>query len=133
VRSELFKKVTLKDWPAGEVLFREGDESLLLLRIFGPRESVGELPVVSTMTYPATAMTVAKSRIWLIPRKKLDALRRTDPVFAERSLGTISRKARVLQERLTELSLKSIEGRLASFLVRISLLSGSRPYPGKES
>lgn len=141
VRSELFKKVTLKDWPAGKILFQEGDdahllhvietgyvkvlksagdESLLLLRIFGPGESVGELPVVSTSPYPATAMTVEKSRIWLIPRKELDGLRRTVPVFAERSLATLSKNARVLQERLTELSLKSIEGRLVSFLLRIS-------------
>lgn len=90
-----------------------------MLRIFGPGESVGEMPVASTMPYPATAMTVSKSRIWLIPKKELDWLRRTLPVFADRSMITLSKNARVLQERLTELSLKSIEGRLASFLPRI--------------
>jgi len=89
----------------------------LLLHLVGPGESFAEAAVFGEGTYPATAVAVERSTVWMWPRQILIDLARQEPELALGMIASISRWTRHLASKLVLLTQRRVEERLALFLV----------------
>lgn len=132
-----------------EVLFSEGDpaESLFLLasgdvellkssaegrerflRRVRPGEVFAEAAMFAGEDYPATAIARTASEVVRITRKDFLAYVALHPAVSLAILGAMARLLRHLNGLLTELSLSSVEARLAAWLLRRSRTVGARQF-----
>lgn len=104
------------------------DGTTVLLRVFGPGESIAEIPTLTGSPYPATAIALVETELTLLPAAALTELRGRVPEFGGHSIRIASNRTCVLTERIMELALPSVEAKLAAFFVR--LLDFSMPENG---
>jgi CRP-like cAMP-binding protein len=122
----------------GATLFRAGDKSrglLLLLegrvrvvRLTGDRSRVvhfedpggtlGEVPLYDAGGYPATAIAERNSVVAIISRETLTGALRLDEQLAWALLTRMAARVRTLVERLEQLSVDTVQRRLAEWLLR---------------
>lgn len=122
----------------GEILFHEGDEAEamfaveeghmklvrysprgkeMLLHLVRPGESFAEAALFGSGTYPATAVAVEKTRLWCLPRHRLEDLIRRSPEIGISMLASISIWTRKLASQLELLTQRRVEERLALYVV----------------
>ncbi len=134
----LSKIVHIKEYNRGENIFFEGDLAdgfymafsgkikifkmsmdgrEQILHIFGPGEPFGEVPVFYGNPFPASAVTMLKSKVLFFPREKFIDLLSTTPSLALGMLAVLSIRLRRFATQIENLTLKEVPGRLASYLL----------------
>ena len=127
------------------VLFRAGDEPAALYFVLGGRVRVarrvegassvlhfedaggmlGEIPVFGGGPYPATATAVDAVRCAVLSPDVVERLLREEPEFARFALGRLARRARIVLQRLDELSAYTVTARLAAYLCDVADRDGT--------
>lgn len=97
----------------------EGKEQIL--HIFGPGEPFGEVPVFAGTHFPAYAETLDDSRALFFPRRAFVALIQREPSLALNMLAILSLRLRQFTHLVESLSLKEVPGRLAAYLLYLSV------------
>lgn len=88
-----------------------------ILRFLGPGEIFNEIGVFARRPNPATAMALEEAGIWLIPRHALEQILFTHPHTALQIMETMADRFISLVELTADLSLRSVEARLAKLLI----------------
>lgn len=135
----------------GEALFHEGDAAdamyavlegqlklvrysprgkEMLLHLVHPGQSFAEAALFGEATFPATAVAVEKSRLWVWPRVRLEALLRGSPELGLAMLASVSLWVRRLAGKLELLTQRRVEERLAVYL--LGRIGASDLRPGDE-
>jgi CRP-like cAMP-binding protein len=135
---DLAKSATWKVYSPDAVIFWEGDiESNLfylqygwlkviktgpdgreqVLRFLGPGEIFNEIGVFAKRPNPATALALEEAGIWLIPRHALENILFAHPHTALQIMENMADRFISLVELTADLSLRSVEARLAKLLL----------------
>lgn len=103
-------------------VFRIGaDGREQLIHLFDEGEIIGEVPVFQGSAYPANAMAKSDCRLLYFGRNDFLALGRKQPEILLNILAILSRRLRHFVELIDDLSLKSVNARLAKYILRSSL------------
>ncbi|NLD27539.1 MAG: Crp/Fnr family transcriptional regulator [Myxococcales bacterium] len=137
----------------GEILFSEGDEAAFLfilesgaidlvkyssegrerlVRSVSPVEIFAEAAVFSGEEYPATAVARKDSRVVAIRKDRLSSFIRKHPDVSMKMMGVMSSLLRHLNSLLSELSLDSVEARLAAYFVKRARKQGAEFFLGMQ-
>ena len=128
--------VVIRRFPRRAVLFRSGDAPAALHFVLSGRVRVarrvergssvlhfegaggvlGEIPVFGGGSYPATATAVEPVRCAILSADVVERLLVEEPDFARVALRRMARRARVVLERLDELSDYTVTARVAAYL-----------------
>ena len=126
----------IRRYPRRAVLFRAGDAPAALHFVLTGRVRVarraasgstvlhfeeaggvlGEIPVFGGGPYPATASAAAPACCAVLPHSAVERLLAEEPEFARFALRRVAGRARVVLERLEELSDYSVTARVAGYL-----------------
>lgn len=125
---------------AGEVVFREGDESdtcyvvrtgqarairahsdgrSITLANFGPGDIFGELAMFDNESRSATVETVLATEVIAILGGDMRRLMREQPEIAVRLIGALAQRLRATNERLARQSFQTVQSRVASVLTQM--------------
>lgn len=88
-----------------------------VLRFINAGEVFNELGVLAQRPSPATVVTLEESGIWLIPRSALEGIVLTHPAVAMQIIENMADKITELATLAADLSLKTVEARLAKILL----------------
>lgn len=129
----------LKRLDKGEYLFREGDPVVgfyvvqrgtisvhrlgpggreQVLHLFRAGDSLGEAVLGTQGGYPADARATEPTQVLLVQKNEFLSILRNNPELFLRILGSMSRRIRELVDMVCDLSLRDVEARLASWLLR---------------
>ena len=135
---ELASIAALKQYQAGEIIFRQGDPGLgfhlllagrvkvfksapdgkeQILHLFGPGEPFGEVAIFLGLGYPADSQALDDSRTLFFPRLALRRLIAANPDLALGLLAVLSRRLVHFAALLESVTLKEVPARLAAFLL----------------
>lgn len=135
---EISSMVVLQNYKGRQLIFSEGDEGNgfyviisgrvkifklspegkeQILHIMGRGEPFGEAAVFAGEPFPASARTLAESKILFFPRKLFIDLITKNPSLSLNMLAFLSRRLRILANLVEDLSLKEVPGRLAAHLL----------------
>jgi CRP/FNR family transcriptional regulator len=89
-----------------------------VIHVFRAGQSFAEAAVASEGGYPADARAIEDSTVLLVPKADFLGFLRKRPELALRMLASMSQHLRVLVGLLDDLTLKSVETRLANWLLR---------------
>ncbi len=139
---EAIEKISVnKHFNKGDIIFFEGDESAgfylvvegavnvyklspegkeQILHIVKKGETVGAVPVFSGKAFPANARAISKSHLLFFCRDKFVHLITHMPSLTMNILALLSMRLREFTTQIENLSLKSIPGRLAAYLLYLS-------------
>lgn len=87
-----------------------------VLHTEGPGATLGEVPLFSGGTYPATAIAEEQSLCLVIDRATLALALAADPRLAWQLLGRLAQRVRHLAERLSAQTADPVRARLAAYL-----------------
>jgi CRP-like cAMP-binding protein len=125
---------------AGEVVFREGDESdtcyvvragharavrehpdgrTITLANFGPGDIFGELAMFDNERRSATIETLESTEVIAILGRDMRRLLREHPDIAVKLIGALGRRLRETNERLARQSFQTVQSRVASVLLQL--------------
>lgn len=111
---------------AGQVkiykLSQEGKEQIL--HIYGPGNSFGEVAIFAGKHFPANANSLTKSHLLFFPRKDFVDLIAGNPSLCLNLLADLSLRLRQFTVQIENLTLKEVPGRLASYLLYLSVEEG---------
>ena len=136
----------IRRYPRRSVLFRAGDAPAALHFVLTGRVRVarradsgstvlhfeeaggvlGEIPVFGGGPYPATASAAAPVCCAVLTAPAVERLLAEEPEFARFALRRVARRARVVLDRLDQLSDYSVTARLADHLLERAASSGTR-------
>lgn len=137
----LVQRTVAKNFPAGRLIFSEGDACPGLyvietgfvkifkssatgreqvLAIDGPGHSIAELPVFDGGSYPASAQAVHDTTLLFVSKQDFQALCVAHPQVALKVLRVVGRRLRGLVAIIEELSFTTVRQRLAALLVRLA-------------
>ena len=126
-----------RSFAAGEVVFREGDESntayvvrsgharairqhsdgrILTLANFGPGEVFGELAMFDSDRRSATIEAIDQLDLLAILSADMQRLMREHPDIAVKLVVTLGRRLREVNDRLTRQSFQTVQSRVATVL-----------------
>ncbi len=88
-----------------------------VLRFLGPGEFFNEVSVFANQPNPATAVALESTGVWILQRNAVVALLEQHPAFAQHVIEQMSRRVLHLVTLVTDLSLRSVVGRLARLLL----------------
>lgn len=138
-QSALVASTERREYAAGEIVFLQGEPCAGLylvaagwLRVFklapsgreqvirfvGPRETLGEVAALAGTPQPASASALEPATLWLVRREALLALLQERPAAAQAVIAALARRVEHLLELVEDLSLRSVEARLARFLLQ---------------
>lgn len=104
-----------------------------IIAFFGPGEMIGEVAVFENKPYPASAQSVAKTRVIGIRQQAFLAFLASRPQVALRIISVLGGRLRDAQTRLRDLAGERVEQRLASALVMLSSKLGlTLPFTRQE-
>jgi CRP/FNR family transcriptional regulator len=147
-RDEVLGAGTERSLGKNEVLFHEGDDAEsvfavikgrvkliryspqgkeMLLHLVGPGQSFAEAALFGRGTYPATAIAVEPSRLWCLPRHRLEEIIRRSPELGMSMVASISVWTRTLASKLELLTQRRVEERVAIYLISRSRGKAIRP------
>lgn len=136
--AELAQYAVWREYAPGAILFLEGETAAAIyyldfgwvkvlksslegreqiLRVFGPSETFGELTVFANKSNPATAVALEAVGGWLIPKEAVHQLLSSHPQVALHVIEKISDRVIHLISLVTDLSLRSVEARVARLLL----------------
>lgn len=140
VQRAIFAEMTPMSLPAGAMLYErnsvpkgvyrlvcgkvrlffltEGGRELLL-KIFGPPESFGDLAAVDGLPYPVFAETQEDCDFQFLPRESLCALREKYPVIDTALLHYMTDAARLTLQLLEEVTVFTLQARIAARLSKM--------------
>lgn len=108
--------ILVRGWVKATRITREGrEQGLLFLR---PVEIFGEIAVFANTTYPGTTTALEDVDAWSIPSEKLLSLVKSHSDFALAVIQRLSERVLHYVDLVEDLSLKSVESRLATSLLR---------------
>lgn len=111
-----FVYILEKGWVKATRITHEGrEQGLLFLR---PVEIFGDIAVFSGTSYPGTVTALEDVEAWLIPSEVLLLLVKQYPTLALAIIQRLSERVLHYIRLVEDLSLKSVEARLASTLLR---------------
>jgi len=136
----------VRRYPRRAVLFRAGDEQVALHLVLSGRVRVarrgadgssvlhfeqaggvlGEIPVFGGGPYPATATAAEPVRCAVLSSHVVERLLREEPEFARFALRRLAERARVVLQRLEELSSYTVTARLAGHLATVASATTER-------
>ncbi len=136
-RRTLAKRVSIRDYPAGNVLWtagtkidylaliiegrvrvvREGRGRQHVVHTEGPGGTLGEVPLFTLGATPATAIAAEPTRCLILTRSAIDGAMVAQPEFAWLLLSRMAERVRLLVDRLDRLALESTRTRLAGLLL----------------
>lgn len=137
----LLETVAHRQVPEGTAVFHQGDAPSHLfqvvtglvklsrvdpngeqttLRFMGPGELVGCVAVFQQFPFPATATATKPSSVLCWGAAQILGLINRYPTISANALKTAGDRAREMVERLTELSAKAVEARIAGVLLRLA-------------
>ena len=90
-----------------------------ILGVFGPGDTVGEVPVFEGGTYPAYAQAMERASVAFFPRDRFIGLIRENPDLALGMMAVLSRRLRRLASLAESLALKEVPSRLAQYLLSL--------------
>lgn len=100
-------------------LSREGKE--MILHLFGPGSIFAETPVFSGIPqYPANSLCLEDSEVLSVQGAAFRELVRQYPDIALNLLGVMARKLHEFSELIEDLSLRTVDSRLAKYLLSLS-------------
>jgi CRP/FNR family transcriptional regulator len=129
-----------RHFEAGEVVFREGDQSdtcyivhnghvrairehsdgrTITLATFGPGEIFGELAIFDEEQRSATIECLDETNLVAILSNDMRRMLREHPDIAVKLLAALSRRLRETNERLTRQSFQTVQSRVASVLAEL--------------
>ena len=138
-RDQLMETSRRRFFGPGETLFHQGDASTdlililegmvkiwrvapdgtsITLTVVGAGEPIGTLHAVEEIPHTATATALIPTRVIDWPIEQMRALMQSDSALTGNVLAVVSRYARLMIERLEEVSTVSVEGRIARALCR---------------
>jgi CRP/FNR family transcriptional regulator len=141
VLTSLARTALWRSFPAGAILFLEGEAAAGLyqvhsgwikvvkmspegreqvLRFLGPGETFNEIGVFGNRPNPATAIALEPTGLWLIERTAIRRLLETHPVVAVQVLERMADRVIELVGLVADLSLRTVEARLARLLLEQS-------------
>ena len=88
-----------------------------ILRFLGPGETFNELSVFANKVNPATAIALEAAGAWLIPRAAMRQLLTSHPEVAAHVIESIADRVIHLVSLVADLSLHSVEARVARMLL----------------
>jgi len=98
---------------------REGKE--MILHLFGPGEMFAEVPIFSGIPrYPANSLCMAPSEILSIQGKGFRTLVMAHPDIALSILTVFAKRLHEFSEIIEDLSLRTVDSRLAKYLLSVS-------------
>lgn len=98
---------------------REGKE--MILHLFGPGELFAEVPIFSEIpTYPANALCVQNAEVLQVEGEGFRQLVSQYPDMALNMLGVFAQRLHKFSELIEDLSLRTVESRLAKYLLSVS-------------
>jgi len=104
-----------------------------IIAFFGPGEMFGEVAVFENKPYPASAQTVAETRVLGIKREDFLSFLASHPQVALKIIGVLGGRLRDAQSRLRDLAGERVEQRLASVLLMLSSKIGlTLPFTRQE-
>lgn len=139
--ASLAKSALWRTYPAGAILFLEGEAAAGLyqvysgwvkvvkmspegreqvLRFLGPGEVFNEIGVFGNRPNPATAIALEPTGLWLIERAALRRLLETHPAVALQVVERMADRVIELVGLVADLSLRTVEARLARLLLEQS-------------
>jgi CRP/FNR family transcriptional regulator, dissimilatory nitrate respiration regulator len=99
-----------------------------ILRVFGPGEICGEVPVFQGTTYPASAAATEPTRALYLPGDAFRRLARRYPDMLFSMLADLSLRLRRFVQLIDDLSLKEVSARLAKHLLDASVRAGQQTF-----
>ena len=135
----------LKRTKRGETIFAEGDRARAMyiliegavqlvkgspegreqfVRNVGRGETFAEAAMFAGELYPVTAVSKSPSELIVIEKAKLTALVKTHPEVGLAMMGAMAKLLRHWSALLTDVSLSSVEARLASWILRRAKQAG---------
>lgn len=87
------------------------------LRFLEPGDTFNEIGVFTNQGNPATAIALEAAGTWIIQRATLNRLLREQPDFAQYIIARMAERLLYLVSVVTDLSLRSVTGRLARLLL----------------
>jgi CRP-like cAMP-binding protein len=97
---------------------RTGQE--LTLAIFGAGDIFGELSILDDQHHSATAVTLAATVVWLLPRADLRDLTERYPVIAEAMIQLLVARVRSATHHIEAITFLDVQGRLAYELLNLA-------------
>lgn len=95
--------------------------------IEGPGHSIAELPLVDGGPYPASAVTVVRTRLLFLPRAEFEHAFRSEPQVAAAVVRTLGARLRHLVQLVETLAFRDVAARLAMLLADLADRNG-RPH-----
>ena len=89
-----------------------------VMHVFRPGESFAEGSLAHEKGYPADALAVEESQVLLVRKEEMLEMLRRQPEFALRILGQMNDRLRILVAQLEDMTSKSLETRLANWLLK---------------
>lgn len=88
-----------------------------VLRFIGPGEVFNEVGVFADTPNPVTVVALEQAEVWIIHRDRVLKLVDQHPALARRVIETLARRALHLAKLVEDLSLRTVEARLARLLL----------------
>ena len=104
-----------------------------IIAFFGPGEMIGEVAVLENKPYPASAQSIARTRVIGIRQEAFLTFLSSRPQVALRIINVLGGRLRDAQTRLRDLAGERVEQRLASTLLMLSFKLGpTLPFTRQE-
>lgn len=107
---------------SGQVqVFKSGEGKEIILHLFGPDDIFAEFPIFSGIKkYPASAMCLKETELLAIEGKPFREAVVTKPQILMKMVVRMSQRLREFNALIGDLSLRSVDARLAKYLLYIS-------------
>lgn len=100
-------------------LFKTTNNNHHVIRILGPGDIVGLRPIFSDEPYAATAQTVEKTTVCVIPKKTIIALMEKSPEFTQNVIKILAVELRVSEDQLISLLYDPVKQRTARLILNL--------------
>lgn len=111
-----FVYILERGWIKATRISRDGREQAMLF--LKPVEIFGDIAVFTSMTYPGTTTALEAVDAWLVPSATLMALVKRNPELALAVIRKLGERVVHYIELVEDLSLRSVEARLANTLLQ---------------
>ncbi|MDJ0764763.1 MAG: Crp/Fnr family transcriptional regulator [Myxococcota bacterium] len=92
----------------------------VIIEIYGPGEPIGEMALFVGGTYTTAAVCLSPTELLCVPRQHVIDLLSAFPHLALKSLRGMSRRQRMLMQKIKELAAGGVEYRMAHLLLKLA-------------
>ncbi|MBI4743959.1 MAG: Crp/Fnr family transcriptional regulator [Actinobacteria bacterium] len=101
-----------------------------IIEIFELGQIFGEVPVFDGGSYPATAMTLSETEIYIILKSDFENTVKKYPDIALKIIRVLGRRLRQAHNKIHELAFKNVPQKMASLLLRLAEKNGKPTEKG---